>query len=145
MRVTRGFSQSTASAAAITLHPTAAQKTGAQEPDAAISQAIKPGDTLTVALLWEAMGDPGLPYTVFTQLLDGDGKLVAQHDGPPAGGTSPTNGWLKGDRVADEHRIETPKTLPPGDYTLIVGLYDASGQFFSSQGSSPSGTVWSWE
>src|SRR5262245_28777616 len=38
-RDTRGFSQNTASAAAITLHATAAQKTGSQEPEAAISQA----------------------------------------------------------------------------------------------------------
>lgn len=97
-------------------------------PDVVEGGSIAAGQPLTVTLLWEATGEPGKPYTVFTQLLDADGKLVAQHDGPPAGGRSPTSGWLPGDRVADEHRIELPKTLPPGTYRLITGLYDAAGQ-----------------
>src|SRR5262249_9757548 len=37
--ITRGLSQSTASAAATALHTTAAQKTGSHEPELAISQA----------------------------------------------------------------------------------------------------------
>lgn len=99
------------------------------KPDAlAGSGTVKPGDGLTVTLVWQAEADPGQAYTVFTQLLDSGGKLVAQHDGPPAAGRSPTSGWLPGDRVADEHRIELPKELAPGDYTLIAGLYDAAGQ-----------------
>jgi hypothetical protein len=79
---------------------------------------------LAVTLLWQADSEPGQAYTVFTQLLDSDGRLVAQHDGPPNGGHSPTSAWLKNERVADEHRIELPKGLPPGDYKLIAGLYD---------------------
>jgi hypothetical protein len=85
---------------------------------------VKSGDTLAVTLLWQAEGEPGQPYTVFTQLLNSDGRLVAQHDSPPANGRSPTNGWLKDDRVADEHLIELPKELPTGEYRLIAGLYD---------------------
>ena len=45
-----------------------------------------------------------------------------------SGHRSPTNGWLKGDRVGDEHRVELSRTLAPGEYRLIVGLYDAAGQ-----------------
>jgi len=63
-------------------------------------------------------------YTVFVQLLNGDGKLVAQHDGPPDDGQSPTTGWDQGEQVLDVHRVAVPRDLPPGDYTLIVGLYD---------------------
>ena len=99
------------------------------KPDpAAGSASLKSGETMAVTLLWQAEAEPGQPYTVFTQLLDSDGKLVAQNDSPPAGGRSPTNGWLKDDRVADEHRIELPKSLPAGDYRLIAGLYDQSSQ-----------------
>jgi hypothetical protein len=61
-------------------------------------------------------------------LLDAEGKLVAQHDGPPNAGQSPTSGWLKGDRVLDEHQIPLPADLPAGEYRLIVGLYDAAGE-----------------
>jgi hypothetical protein len=98
------------------------------KPELGGGASLKPGDALTLSLLWQAEAEPGQPYTVFVQLLDSGGKLVAQHDGPPAGGRSPTNGWLKGDRVADEHRLELPKSLPAGEYRLITGLYDASGQ-----------------
>jgi hypothetical protein len=98
------------------------------EPDLGGGATLRAGDSMTVNLLWQAESEPGKPYTVFVQLLDSGGKLVAQHDGPPAGGRSPTSGWLSGDRVADEHRVELPKDLPAGAYRLIVGLYDANGQ-----------------
>ncbi|MBA2448207.1 MAG: hypothetical protein H0V51_09290 [Chloroflexi bacterium] len=79
---------------------------------------------LELALLWQAERPMDLPYTVFTQLLTPEGKLVAQHDGPPDDGQRPTTGWQPGERVPDSHRIPVPSDLPPGQYALIVGLYD---------------------
>jgi hypothetical protein len=96
------------------------------EPDA--RGGARAGETLTLTLHWGAEAEPGKAYTVFTQLLDAEGKLVAQHDGPPNAGQSPTSGWLKGDRVLDEHQIPLPAELPAGEYRLIVGLYDAAGE-----------------
>ena len=98
------------------------------KPDPGQNGSVKAGEPLSISLLWQAEAEPGQPYTVFVQLLNAEGKLVAQHDGPPNAGRSPTNGWLAGDRVADEHRLELPKDLPPGDYRLIGGLYGADGQ-----------------
>ena len=80
--------------------------------------------SLEVTLLWQAEQPMDVAYTVFTQLLNAEGKLVAQHDGPPDDGRSPTTGWSAGERVPDTHRIAVPGELPAGEYTLIAGLYD---------------------
>jgi hypothetical protein len=103
------------------------------EPDLGGGAMLKAGDSMTVKLLWQAESEPSKAYTVFVQLLDSDGKLVAQHDGPPAGGLSPSSGWLTGDRIPDEHRVDLPKDLPAGAYRLIAGLYDASGERLTLQ------------
>jgi 4-amino-4-deoxy-L-arabinose transferase-like glycosyltransferase len=88
-----------------------------------------PGDVLPVTLFWEAQGSPGARYKVTVQLLDGAGQLVAQHDGEPADGLTPTDAWQPGQRVLDRHGVVLPDDLPPGQYTLAVALYYvASGE-----------------
>jgi 4-amino-4-deoxy-L-arabinose transferase-like glycosyltransferase len=73
-----------------------------------------------LTLHWEAHGEVDRGYSVFVHLLDPSGKIVAQTDGPPAGGAAPTDGWSRGDRVDDVRRV----AAPAGRYTLRVGLYD---------------------
>ncbi len=79
---------------------------------------------LDVSLVWQAERPMEVAYTVFTQLLSADGTLVAQHDGQPDNGQSPTTGWDLREPVPDVHRIPISKDLPAGEYTIIVGLYD---------------------
>jgi len=43
----------------------------------------------------------------------------------PMNGAYPTSLWLSGEFVADTHSIVLQPDLPPGDYTLKVGLYYA--------------------
>lgn len=88
------------------------------------SQTAAPGDTLTLALYWRGQRSISERYTVFTHVLDSSGRVVAQHDGPPANGTRPTPGWRVGEVVLDEHRIELPRNLAPGSYILRIGMYD---------------------
>lgn len=87
---------------------------------------LHPGDALLVELVWRATQPPRQDYTVFLQLL-GPGGVVAQVDSPPQAGFAPTSGWQAGERVADRHLLYLPATLPPGDYALIAGMYDATG------------------
>jgi hypothetical protein len=79
---------------------------------------------LVVTLYWWASGVPTQSYTVFTQVLDREGKLVAGHDGVPANGTAPTHTWLAGRVYADAHLIELPPGLAPGTYHVVAGMYD---------------------
>ena len=81
---------------------------------------------LDVALVWLA-GPAGteLSYTVFVQLLDAQGRLIAQSDALPAAGTRPTSGWRSGEYIVDEHRLRFNSVAQAGPARLIVGMYDA--------------------
>ncbi|GAB4429638.1 MAG: hypothetical protein Kow0031_10230 [Anaerolineae bacterium] len=71
-------------------------------------------------LYWQARGQPAADYTVFVHVVGPDGALLAQADGPPAGGAYPTVLWDAGEIIADER----PVPLPPVDGALLrVGLY----------------------
>ncbi len=83
----------------------------------------RPGGSLLVTLFWQARSPGADPLQVFTHLLDGAGRLVAQHDGPPLEGRRPTSGWLPGEVLVDDHRIPLPPEVEPGAYRLAVGLY----------------------
>lgn len=81
--------------------------------------------TVPITLTWQALsGDIGASYTVFVHLLAEDGRLIAQHDGPPAGGARPTNEWLAGEYVADAHELAWREAGYSGPARLVVGLYD---------------------
>lgn len=71
-------------------------------------------------LVWQATAQPSGRFHVFVHAVDEAGRLVAQSDGPPAGGTFPTDAWLAGVAIEDRHR------LPPHRGAFRVGLYDPS-------------------
>ena len=90
---------------------------------------LRPGDTLHLTLTWRAQREMAEGHNVFAHLLDEEGHLWGQHDGPPQQGDYPTNLWAAGEPVPDEHPIVVSPDAPPGTYTLSVGLYDwQSGQ-----------------
>jgi hypothetical protein len=79
---------------------------------------------INVALRWKPLQPITVNYSVFVHLIDANGSLVGQHDGQPAAGYLPTSSWQSGMMIEDRHSILLPAELPPGDYTLVVGLYD---------------------
>jgi hypothetical protein len=91
---------------------------------------------VTITLYWRALpGATDADYTVFAHLLAADGHLVAQHDGPPAGGARPTRGWLQGEVIADTHAMVFRESYS-GPATIAVGLYEAAAvdRVLTSQG-----------
>ncbi|MCX7855811.1 MAG: hypothetical protein N2556_07555, partial [Anaerolineae bacterium] len=84
---------------------------------------VEAGDMLTVTLYWRAEGVPGGDYRVFVHLLDGQGEMVTQHDGPPRWGRYPTWAWQVGDVVPDEHVLALSASLSGGPFSLAVGMY----------------------
>jgi len=82
-----------------------------------------PGDVLPVTMFWEAQAPIAERYKVTIQLLDDAGQLVAQHDTEPGDGLMPTTTWDPDQILADRYGVPLPGDLPPGRYTLIVGLY----------------------
>ena len=82
-----------------------------------------PGGVILLTLYWET--DRGLifPYKAFTHLEDS--RVWAQADDEPGCAQFPTNLWRPGDRVMDRHAIFLPEDMPPGEYPLVVGLYES--------------------
>ncbi len=77
---------------------------------------------LHLTLHWSCRAPMDRDYIVFVHLLDGDGNLLAQADGPPAGGDYPTSFWETGEIVVDRHTLDV-EDVPPGLYDLQIGLY----------------------
>ncbi len=85
---------------------------------------VSAGDALTVQLVWSTRAALSQRYKVFLQLLDAQGRLAAQRDSEPAGGSAMTNTWPVAEAIVDNHALQIPSDLPAGDYSLIAGLYD---------------------
>ncbi|MGD2105158.1 MAG: hypothetical protein PVJ55_08620, partial [Anaerolineae bacterium] len=85
------------------------------------------GERLVLTLFWRGLeGDSPTNYTVFTHLISADGRLVAQHDGPPAGGMENTSEWDAGETIEDRHELAFKSSIEDGTgpATILVGLYD---------------------
>jgi hypothetical protein len=93
--------------------------------DAAIADdQLTPGDIIQITLSWSAETVLEDRYKVFLHLVDGNGAIVAQQDGEPVGGMSPTSSWPPGEIITDNQGVFLPETLAPGEYELLLGLYD---------------------
>lgn len=111
------------------VEPQISRESGAQFGDqitleryALSAETLLTGDALQVRLDWQTNAVLTTRYKVFLQLLDANGVLAAQRDSEPGGGLTLTTTWTPGETIADQHALLLD--VPPGDYTLIVGLYD---------------------
>ncbi len=90
--------------------------------------AYGPGDCIPLTLFWEADESLSEPSKVFVHLVDRDGVLTAQADMEPQAGFLPTMAWQPGEQVVDRYGILLPQSLPPGSYTMRVGMYRTTGE-----------------
>ncbi len=81
------------------------------------------GETLAVSLLWEALAPIERDYTVAVLLMSAQGELIAQRDSLPVNGFAPMSGWSPGALIRDNHGLELPAGLLPGEYELWVVVY----------------------
>ncbi len=88
--------------------------------------AIQAGEVARLALRWQALAEMERDYTVFIHLLGPDGQIWGQRDGQPVGGFRPTSSWAVGEEILDHHALRLSSEAPPGEYRLVLGLYDAA-------------------
>lgn len=82
------------------------------------------GGALTLAFHWKAAAEVDTDYSVYVHVVNQQGELVAQDDGYPRAGRSPTSGWQIGDTIVDVRELVLPPGLPTGAYRIAVGWYD---------------------
>ncbi len=87
----------------------------------ASATALEAGDTLYLTPYWKALQPLDINYQVFIHLLGPDG-LVAQSDKINPG-EFPTRRWPVDKYVRDEHQLQIPADLPPGEYEIAAGIW----------------------
>jgi hypothetical protein len=84
-----------------------------------------PGSPLHVELTWQATAPIDRQYNSSLRLVAADGTVLAQQDGPPAGGIIPTNLFFE-QPLPDFKQLALPAALPPGPLQLELVLYDVA-------------------
>ncbi|NJN98281.1 MAG: glycosyltransferase family 39 protein [Anaerolineales bacterium] len=79
---------------------------------------------LSVTFYWRSEAPLPVDYTTFIHVRNVAGETVAQQDQPPLNGAYPTSLWDSGEIIADPVMLALPADLPPGKYSVVVGLYD---------------------
>ena len=85
---------------------------------------LRRGQTITMDLVWRALGPTDSDLNATLQLVTEAGAGIAQVDGPPLGGTYPTDAWRPGEIVITLHSLTIPEDAPAGPALLRVGWYD---------------------
>jgi hypothetical protein len=94
-----------------------------------------PIDTpLRFGLYLEATGPLTANYQIFSHLVAPDGTLVAQADHIAGADSYPTSLWHPGNVLYNRFEIQPPANTPPGEYRVIVGLYDERGRLTLADG-----------
>lgn len=84
------------------------------------------GQKLPLDLVWFVREQPTTDYKVSLRLRDAAGTVWAAGDQFPFPQVHPTSHWIAGDYLRSPHLLPIPPGTPPGDYELLVGLYDAT-------------------
>lgn len=81
------------------------------------------GGQFEVSLYWQAVAPDGQDYTIFMHLVDDQGNLMAQADGPPQNGRYPTSILETSEQILDTHLFDLPDDLQSGSYQILMGVY----------------------
>jgi 4-amino-4-deoxy-L-arabinose transferase-like glycosyltransferase len=84
-------------------------------------QQVVAGEVLSVNLYWEGITETDTAYRAFVHL--GENPVWGQHDDDPAC-RLPTTAWRSGQTTVGQFRVVPSPETPPGNYPLVVGLYD---------------------
>ena len=84
---------------------------------------VRAGETLHLALYWQALKDLSDDDWLKIQLLDANDQARFFKDGSPSAGRDSTDSWQRGEIISSWHRLETPGELLPGIYRLTVGVH----------------------
>ena len=88
-----------------------------------IPQAVSSGDLLRFKLFWKPLPPVSDDYSVTVQLADRFGNRFGQSDSQHPD-LVPTSKWRPEQYAHDEHSLKTFIGTPPGEYRLLVSVYN---------------------
>ena len=102
--------------------------------------AFHAGDLAGVTTRWQVQDRlPALKFSL--RLVDAAGRLWTAADYVPLDGLAPTDTWQPGVEAMDRRGILLPATLPPGEYTISLVLYDPATGVAVPSGDEPGATL----
>ncbi|MCS7260247.1 MAG: hypothetical protein NZ765_05640 [Anaerolineae bacterium] len=84
---------------------------------------IEHGNRFVLALFWSALKRTPDDLNIFVHLRDADNTTILTADHQPCKSFVPTSRWPSGGIIKDTTWIEVPRNIPPGRYSIWVGLY----------------------
>jgi hypothetical protein len=91
-------------------------------------RALRPGETLSLTLYWQALAPLHDNYSVFAHVR-GEGETLWAGQGQdswPQKGAAPTSSWEVGQIIPDKYELTLQPDTPTGLYDVEVGLYDSA-------------------
>lgn len=85
------------------------------------SETVQPGDTMNIALRWQASMDNLSDWPIRLRLRE-DEFVLTEERGRPVGGLYPFSQWTAGEQVIDRHELRLPANARPGTATLEIGV-----------------------
>lgn len=82
-----------------------------------------PGRPVQISFYWRTGGPVHADYNVLLHLRNSAGNTVAAFDFQPFDGTRPFSQFPPDHSLRESRMFDLPADLPPGDYSLVVGLY----------------------
>ncbi|MBE7554721.1 MAG: hypothetical protein HS126_27025 [Anaerolineales bacterium] len=78
---------------------------------------------VSLSLYWQVSATPEKDYSVFVHLKDSGNQMVSSFDFQPFDAIYPMSYWSPGVALREARQFTLPANLPPGEYTLAVGIY----------------------
>lgn len=91
-----------------------------------VNDQLVPGSAIDFTLHWQTQYPMPNGDILLVRVVDAQGNVVVQLDAVPTDGARPTTSWQPGETIIDRHQVMLPITTPPGQYTLLVGLFNAA-------------------
>jgi hypothetical protein len=91
---------------------------------------VKTCEAVGVETWWQATATPAGDYEIALELTGKEGQIAAQVEAPPS--FAPTSQWAAETYYLDLHTLAIPCDLPPGTYSVKVGLLDSAAPNDSS-------------
>jgi hypothetical protein len=87
---------------------------------------LRPAETLTVTLNWQALAAMQVNYSISVRVRDANLNKWAARDSWPVQGAAPTSLWNAGQSFIDPYPLTLSPATPPGQYDVEVIIYDSA-------------------
>ncbi len=88
------------------------------------TRVIRPGETLSVTLYWQALAPVQRDYSIFIHLTSQSSQIAAANDGSPYSKPKRMKQWFVGQTMQEVRPLAVSASAPVGLYDVQLGVFD---------------------